>query len=259
MLKKLVAITLGGNNRQELNLTTASHNEVIEFIEQSPEGTLLVFLPKATTEKAIIMCPGGGLRQVNLQHEGYDYAEWFGTQGITYAILKYRLPEGNYQTVPEDITRAIHCLRQGLEDRSFAQIGVLGASIGGYMAAYAGVSGLADFQILLYSVISMENSRTHLPSRQRMFGTELTEEQQHAYSLQYQVDKKTAPAFIVAAADDPAVNPINSLIYGEALSESGVPFSLHIYPNGGHNFGFNDSFPYKRNYLEELERWLTTV
>lgn len=259
MLKKLLAITLGNNHRQELNLTTANRNKVIEFMEQSPEGTLLVFQSETPAETAIIMCPGGGLRQINLEHEGYDYAEWFDTYNITYAVLKYRLPEGNYQTIPEDITQAFHYMRQGLDNRTFTQVGVLGTSIGGYMAAYAGVSGVADFQILLYPVISMEDALTHLPSRQRMFGKELTEKEQHTYSLQYQTNDKTAPAFIAVAADDSAANPSNSLIYAEELLKNGIPFSLHVYPNGGHSFGFNDSFPYKKNYLEELKRWLATI
>lgn len=259
MLKKLLAITLGNNHRQELNLTTANRNKVIEFMEQSPEGTLFIFQSETPAETAIIMCPGGGLQHVNLEHEGYDYAEWFDTYNITYAVLKYRLPEGNYQIIPEDITRAIHCMHQGLDNKGFIQVGVLGASIGGYMAAYAGVSGVADFQILLYPVISMEDALTHLPSRQRMFGKELTEKEQHTYSLQYQTNDKTAPAFIAVAADDSAVNPGNSLIYAEELLKNGIPFSLHVYPYGGHSFGFNDSFPYKKNYLEELKQWLATI
>lgn len=259
MLKKLLAITLENDNSRELDLATADYNRIIEFMEQAPEGTLLIFLPEAPTEKVIVMCPGGGFQQVNLQHEGCDYAEWFDAQSITYAVLKYRLPKGNSLAPSEDITRAIRMLRQGVEGNCFKKIGTLGASIGGYMAAYAGVSRLADFQVLLYSVISMEAAWTHLPSRQRMFGKELTSEEERAYSLQYQVNKDTAPAFIAAATDDPAVNPMNSLIYGEALLKNGIPVSLHIYPQGGHSFGFKDSFPYKKMYLEELKQWLTTV
>ncbi|MCD8181787.1 MAG: hypothetical protein LUE99_00400 [Bacteroides sp.] len=193
MLKKLVAITLENDDRRELDLTASGHNQIVEFMEQSPEGTLLVFLPETVTEKVIIMCPGGGFRQVNLQHEGCDYAEWFDAQNITYAVLKYRLPEGNCHAPSEDITRAIHLLRQGIEGRHFAKVGTLGASIGGYMAAYAGVTRLADFQALLYSVVSMESVWTHQPSRLRMFGKELTEEEEHTYSLQYQVNAETAP------------------------------------------------------------------
>ena len=259
MLKKLIDINLENNDSQELDLTDAAHSHVIEFMEKAPGGTLLVFLPEAATEKAIVMCPGGGFRQVNMQHEGYDYAEWFDAQSITYSVLKYRLPEGNEHTPAEDITRAIRLLRQGETGRAFKQVGSLGASIGGYMAAYAGISGLADFQVLLYPVISMEKAWTHLPSRERMFGKELTTTEEHAYSLQYQVSSDTTPAFIAVSADDPAVNPMNSLIYGEALLKNSIPLSLHVYPNGGHSFGFKDSYPYKRNYLEELERWLATI
>lgn len=259
MLKKLIAITLESGNSRELELGNAGYEQVINFMSEAPEGTLLTFLPEAATEKVIVMCPGGGFLQVNLQHEGYDYAEWFDAQNITYAVLKYRLPKGNEHYPIEDITRAIQLLRQGIAGKTFKQVGTLGASIGGYMAAYAGVSGLVDFQALLYSVISMESTWTHLPSRERMFGRELNEKEEHDGSLQYRVDAKTAPAFITAAADDPAVNPMNSLIYGEALLKAGVPVSLHIYPNGGHSFGFKDSFPYKKMYLEELRQWLATV
>lgn len=35
-----------------------------------------------------------------------------------------------------------------------------------------------------------------------------------------------------------------------------VPVSLHIYPKGGHGFGFSDTFRYKRQWLAELEKWL---
>lgn len=259
MLKKLIAITLENGDCRELSMETAGRDRVTEFMEQAPEGALLVFLPTEDTEKAIVMCPGGGFRQVNLQHEGCDYASWFDAQNITYAVLKYRLPNDNRLIPTEDITRAVSLLRQGVAGRNFGKIGTLGASIGGYMAAYAAVSRLVDFQALLYPVISMESALTHLPSRERMFGRELTAEEEHAFSLQYRVDENTPSTFIAASADDPAVSPANSLIYGEALLKSGVPVSLHIYPQGGHSFGFKDSYPYKEMYLAELKQWLATV
>lgn len=31
---------------------------------------------------------------------------------------------------------------------------------------------------------------------------------------------------------------------------------MHIYPIGGHGWGFRDNFTYKRQWTEELEKWL---
>ena len=41
-----------------------------------------------------------------------------------------------------------------------------------------------------------------------------------------------------------------------SLIKNKIPASLHTYPIGGHGWGFHDSFPYKRQWTEELEQWL---
>ena len=63
-------------------------------------------------------------------------------------------------------------------------------------------------------------------------------------------------AFIVLSADDGAVPPMNSIGYFLALNQQKVPVSMHIYPIGGHGWGFRDNFTYKRQWTEELEKWL---
>ena len=37
------------------------------------------------------------------------------------------------------------------------------------------------------------------------------------------------------------------------------PASLHTYPVGGHGWGYRDSFPYKRQWTGELEKWLREI
>jgi hypothetical protein len=93
----------------------------------------------------VVLCPGGGFRRVNLQHEGADFAEWFDQQNVSLAVLKYRLPEGDRDRPIADVTKACRILRGGINGISFRKIGCMGASIGGYMAAYAAITGLADF------------------------------------------------------------------------------------------------------------------
>lgn len=69
----------------------------------------------------------------------------------------------------------------------------------------------------------------------------------------------TPPAILLMAGDDRAV-PIltNGLPYYEALRRAGVPASLHIYPAGGHGFGFRNTFAYHDQMLSELSQWLKT-
>lgn len=63
--------------------------------------------------------------------------------------------------------------------------------------------------------------------------------------------------FVVAVADDAVVSSQNAILYAAHLQKAGVFVSLHIYPTGGHDFGYNDSCAYKQEWLHELEEWLT--
>jgi acetyl esterase/lipase len=258
-MKKLVVINLENKVQQTIDLTTVSKEELEAFMNGEEGSFLFLFLSDKRNEKAVVLCPGGGFRRVNLQHEGADFAEWFDQQNVSLAVLKYRLPEGDRDRPIADVTKACHTLRGGINGISFRKIGCMGASIGGYMAAYAAITGLADFQIVMYSVFSMEDNLAHKPSRERMFGATLSPEEARSYSLYYKVNENTAPAFIVAVEDDHSVNPVNSFVYAESLIKNHVPVSFHIYPTGGHSFGFNDSFLYKDAYLNELKQWLETL
>ena len=79
------------------------------------------------------------------------------------------------------------------------------------------------------------------------------------FSMEKQVDALTPPAFIALSADDRTVPPANSLNYAAALGDKGIPYALHVYPMGGHGWGFRDSFPYKRQWTGELEKWLREI
>ena len=181
--------------------------------------SLLVYPATKPNGKAILMCPGGGLSKISIGHEGRDMAAWFN--------------------------------------------GVMGASIGGYIAGHAAIFGVddarPDFQILLYPVISMLPHLTHLKSRERLLGANPTHEEEEAFSLELHVNSLTPPAFIALASDDEAVSPENSVLYYLALLKNKVSASLHIYPKGGHSFGFRDNFVYKRQWTDELEKWLSTI
>ena len=49
----------------------------------------------------------------------------------------------------------------------------------------------------------------------------------------------TPPALLLHSADDRGVKPAHSFRYLEALRAAGVRAELHVFPLGGHGWGFN--------------------
>lgn len=232
-------------------------------ISNISKPSLLVYPAAEPNGKAILMCPGGGFNRISIGHEGRDMAAWFNAQGITYAVLKYRMPNGHREVPIDDMRQGLRLLRDNAEEWKITRIGIMGASIGGYLAAHAAVFGSGDirpdFQILLYPMISMTPSLTHLNTRARLLGEHPTTEDEKAYSLELHVTPQAPPAFIALASDDEIINPENSLLYYLVLLKNKVSVSLHIYPKGGHSFGFRDSFIFKRQWTGELEKWLRLI
>lgn len=232
------------------------------FVTNVTHPTLTVYHPEKPNGMAIIMCPGGGYRGLGMDGEGYDMAPWFCGQGITYMVLKYRMPNGHWEVPVSDAEQAIRMVRQHAKEWNVDpyKVGLMGASAGGHLTAtlatHYNSETRPDFQILLYPVISMVPGITHGGSRKNLLGDNPTKELENAYSLERRVSPRSPQAFIVLSADDGAVPPMNSIGYFLALNQQKVPVSMHIYPIGGHGWGFRDNFTYKRQWTEELEKWL---
>ena len=90
--------------------TTAPHSNGIATPEREPEpnriadvsqAVLYIFPadPAKATGQAVVICPGGGYVKLCIDYEGYDMAKWFAANGITAAVLKYRMPNG-HPTMP---------------------------------------------------------------------------------------------------------------------------------------------------------------
>ena len=74
--------------------------------------SITVYRPAKPNGMAVIMCPGGGYARLAMNHEGHDMAAWFTTQGITYAVLKYRMPNGHNEVPLSDAEQAIRLVRK---------------------------------------------------------------------------------------------------------------------------------------------------
>lgn len=251
----------GAPNNNEL--TNSGQNHYNEWVSDVTTPTLTVYPASHPNGMAIIMCPGGGYGGLAMKHEGHDMAPWFNTQGITYAVLKYRMPNGHHEVPLSDAEQAIRMVREHAAEWGVnpQRVGIMGASAGGHLAAslatlYSSDKTRPDFQILFYPVISMQKGVTHGGSRKNLIGENPSQELEQKYSLERQVSPRTPQAFIMLSSDDDAVPPINGIGYFLALRDHKVPASLHAYPTGGHGWGFRDNFTYKRQWTEELEKWL---
>lgn len=228
------------------------------FLTGTNEAVLTIYPAEGIPEKAVLMCPGGGYAGVAMKHEGSDMAGWFNELGVTFAVLQYRMPNGHKEIPLEDAEQAMRIMRDKLPYET--KIGVGGASAGGHLAAtlanmYSDSITRPDFQILFYPVISMEQDKTHGGSRNNLLGSSPSDADVERYTLSYQVNSNTSPAFIVLSADDKVVLPDNSVDYFNALVRSSVPATMHIYPQGGHGWGFSD-ISFKPLWQAELESWL---
>ena len=262
--QKTVELPLWPNGAPNSNeLSGAEQRQNNGEVSNVTEPTLTVYPAARPNGMAIIMCPGGGYSRLAMNHEGHDMAPWLNTQGITYAVLKYRMPNGHHEVPLSDAEQAIRLLREHAAEWGVnpQRVGIMGASAGGHLAAslatlYSSDKSRPDFQILFYPVISMQKGITHGGSRKNLLGENPSQELEQKYSLERQVSPRTPQAFIMLSSDDDVVPPINGIGYFLALRDHKVPASLHAYPIGGHGWGFRDSFTYKRQWTGELEKWL---
>jgi endo-1,4-beta-xylanase len=219
---------------------------------------LTVFLPPKdkATGAAVVLCPGGGHRELWVLHEGENVAQWLSEHGVAAFVLRYRLgrEKGSPYKIDEhalqDGQRAVRLVRSRAKEWGInpGRVGMMGFSAGGEVVAMVcrnpdkgkedakdpvdRESCRPDFQALVYS--------GPLGIRQQT------------------VTKETPPAFILVGDDDNAVSWL--VEHYQALKKTGVSSELHVYAKTPHGFGYRpgktttrpvDSWP--QRFLEFLD------
>ncbi|GAP72299.1 alpha/beta hydrolase [Candidatus Symbiothrix dinenymphae] len=256
-MKKIIATSL-------FVLFMSSMNAQTSVKLGAGDAEITIYLPKASVNKhkAVIICPGGGYGGLAIQHEGHQVAEWLKEQGYVGIVLKYRLPEKKYKNIPlEDVQTAFRYARSKAGEWNITKVGIAGFSAGGHLAAtasthYTDSITRPDFSILFYPVISMDKDIRHDGSRINLLGDNPPATDLHIYSNEKQVNAQTPPAILLLSDDDNAVLPQNSILYYQALKRNNIPATLYIFPTGGHGWGMNDTFQYKKEMLTLLKSWL---
>ena len=140
----------------------------------------------------------------------------------------------------------------------------MGFSAGGHLASTIATHSTGDaapnFQILFYPVITMDLGFTHKGSHDNFLGEGHSKKElrklETEYSNDLQVNRTTPRAFLALSDDDKAVPAANGFSYYQQLYKHDVPASIHIYPTGGHGWGYRESFAYHYQMVFELKAWL---
>ncbi|MGC1523309.1 MAG: alpha/beta hydrolase [Steroidobacteraceae bacterium] len=221
----------GNSSPESVRLTEAGEHIVSNV--QVPSVTAYLPPPGKATGASVIVIPGGGHRELWMDHEGYRVADYLANHGSAAFVLKYRLAreQGSTYTVEgeslSDVQRAIRVVRSRAADWRLdpARVGVMGFSAGGELAALAGTryddgaagspdpaarqSSRPGFQALLYPAIPP--GLTFSPQTPRAF-------------------------LLGGAQDQPAISLGLAELY-LAMRRAGAEVELHIYERAGHGFG----------------------
>lgn len=246
-------------NTNGIDLTKPYNDEGSNY---KPEMT--VYLPEKSkaTGQAVLCIPGGGYGMVCYDTEGFNWVPYFLDHGIAIAVLKYRLPYGQSAVPGSDAMEAMRILRKNAAKWGYSpnKIGVMGHSAGGHLCAtvatHATGEARPNFQILMYPVITMDKTFTHMGTHDNLIGTNPPTEVEKYFSLEKQVKPGQSPAIIFVTDDDRIVPVENSVVYYQALHKAGVPASLHIYRSGDHGFSCHKSFKWHDGEMTDLFKWL---
>jgi endo-1,4-beta-xylanase len=220
-----------------------------EAVRVTPQGEHVVsnvhypsitpYLPpkEKATGAAVIIAPGGGHRELWVDHEGHNLARWLSERGVAAFVLKYRLAREANSTYKvddhafADLQRAIRLVRSRAKEWNIvpSRVGAMGFSAGGELVALAGMrfdggnkeatdavereGSRPDFHVLIYP----------------------------GSSARFAPTKDSPPVFIACGYKDrPDISRGMAEVYLK-FKEVGVPAELHIYANAGHGFGVRES------------------
>ena len=250
-----------------------------------PEPSL-IFVPGQNTEEkrgTIIVSCGGGF-ETRTGCEGFNVAEYFSRHGFNTAILTYRLKPYGRKDALLDIQRAIRMIRSKKEEFGVTdKVVCMGFSAGGMLSGNAAThfdlgdpqaqdpvereSCRPDGAVLGYGAFAFAG----LPGgffvdpfsstiRNPFFADK---EELFYYSPEVNITRETPPFFIWQTNSD---DPRHSFTLGQALTAAGIPFEMHLFPEGVHGLaladGRNDlgmNVPQTAKWAELCTGWLDKI
>ena len=199
--------------------------------------TYVIHRPAKPNGVGVVICPGGGFRDIWIDREGHDLAICLKNHGVTSLVLKYRTRPADLSTpnawpdyqqaVRTDARQAIRILRKNASELGLKtdKIGICGFSAGGHLAlstslhtepkpAKNEVSGMPDFAGLFYPGIPKDAAET-------LAGRKASD---------------ICPLFFINARVDRLTPAEKCVDFYAKLLKAGVNAELHIFGKGSHGF-----------------------
>jgi acetyl esterase/lipase len=206
-----------------------------------------------------------------MYHEGYELAELLAKNGITAAVLKYRIPNPTSSNEPHlvplsDARKALKMMHQKADVYGINtnEIGVVGFSAGSHLATVLALwqsdepMENPDFTGLIYGVTDLnEGNRGWLESN--LYHRKMTEEEVIQNTLLNLVNKDTPQAFLVHAVNDDSCRLEETTLYAQKLLTQGVLAETHIFPKGGHGFGVGAASDGTDQWVGLFVNWLKHI
>jgi len=217
------------------------------WVKNIHNPSLTVYQPskEKANGSAVIICPGGGHRELVFTAEGQDAAEYFNSIGVTAFVLKYRLfREENSSYTREhplqDGQRAMRLVRQQAATWNLDtnRIGLMGFSAGGELAAWIAFSSTTEGQVKQDNLDAIKSRPDFLLL---VYPGPL--------AVPAAIDSTSPPLFMIAANDDECCSePVVKLL--QLYRKAKIKTEVHLYAQGKHAFNMG-----KRSKLQTINTW----
>jgi acetyl esterase/lipase len=220
----------------------------------NPSVTVYAPPKDQATGTAVIVCPGGGHRELVFNAEGKEAAEFLNSIGVTAFVLKYRLaneqnsPYSLEKHVREDAYRAMRLIRTRAKEWHVdpGRIGMLGFSAGGEVVALVAY-GAGDGDQVAPDPIDRANGKPNF--------------QMLVYPgpgfIPKTIPPDAPPVFLLVANDDPCCSgAVLNLLQGYRAAN--LPVEAHIYAQGKHafNMGNRSSLTSIKTWPQRMAEWM---
>ena len=208
--------------------------------------------PKENKARPAVVVVPGGAYVFTSDREADPVAQQFLAAGYHVFVLRYSVAPDRYPTSLLQLAALLAHIRQNAAAYHVRPdaIAVCGFSAGGHLSASSGIlwnepviaetlgienrMARPDAMILSYPVIT-SGEFAHQYSFECLLGDQCQNKTLRAnVSLENRVDATTPPAFLWHTFADELVPLENSLLFANALRRAGVPFELHVFPEGIH-------------------------
>lgn len=231
----------GFESRKDIPEEAASY-----WVKNINNPSLTVFLPpkEKANGAAVVICPGGGFRELVYGAEGVEPAKYFNRLGVAAFVLKYRLfRETNsvftIESPHQDGLRAMRLVRSRAAEWGVDthRIGMVGFSAGGEvvsLTSFGQTDGLANAP----DAIDQASARPDF----------IVEIYPGGAGIPSALPPNAPPAFLLVADDDNHTDSVLKLF--ELYRAAKIPVEVHIFTKGGHGFNLG-----QRSKLATIKSW----